>query len=257
VTALNDLPSDVKIACQAAGDLYGVCSKIDSNDWIFWFLYNHSAVFPKKIDAISRYFAGGADCATKLRALIEERRPLAGLRVLEFAAGYGRVTRHLRKVIPEAEVTACDIHPEALVFLREDLGMEAVGSVTAPEHFDLSQRFDVVFALSFFSHLPRTTWSSWLFKLAEHVAPNGLLIFTTHGESSRFTQANPDIGADGFCFKPLSEQHDLPPDDYGSTITLPSFVLRQILDLPNMRLVRFQEAFWWGHQDVYVLRRSP
>jgi hypothetical protein len=79
-------------------------------------------------------------------------------------------------------VTACDIHPEAGAFLREKLGVAAVGSVEVPEKFNLGQRFDVVFALSFFSHLPHSGWRRWLLALAEHTGPDGILIFTTHGE---------------------------------------------------------------------------
>ena len=251
----SKLSDEAKAACDAASLKYGVSGAIASKDWIFWFLYN-LAVFPSKVAAIDNYFADGADCAVKLRSLIEEQRPVAGARILEFAAGYGRVTRHLRKVVPEAEVLACDIHPDAIAFMCEHLATAAVGSISAPEKFDLGRRFDVVFVLSFFSHLPRSSWQRWLLALAAHTAPDGLLIFTTHGERSRVNLGNPAIGPDGFWFKPESEQQDLPGNEYGSAITLPAYVLGQFAGIPNMRLVRFQEGFWWGHQDVYVLRRS-
>jgi SAM-dependent methyltransferase len=255
VSALNEVSAEAKIACDAAGLRHRVSGTVDPRDWIFWFLYNLPGVTNKN-DAIDQYFANGADCAGKLRALIAEQRPVAGARILEFAAGYGRVTRHLRNVVSEAEVLACDIHPEAVRFLRETLGVEAVGSVDVPENFNLGRRFDVVFALSFFSHLPQSSWHRWLLALSEHTAPDGLLIFTTHGERTRISFANPNIGADGFWFKPESEQHDLPGNEYGSAVTLPSYVLGQIAGIPNIRLVRYQEGYWWGHQDVYVLRRD-
>jgi SAM-dependent methyltransferase len=116
--ALSKLPEEAKTACQAVALRYGVSGAVHPNDWIFWFLYN-LAIFPSRFAAIDNYFADGADCALKLRALIEEQRPIAGARILEFAAGYGRVTRHLRKVVPEAEVLACDIHPKAVTFVRQ------------------------------------------------------------------------------------------------------------------------------------------
>jgi SAM-dependent methyltransferase len=134
---------------------------------------------------------------------------LPALRSLEFAAGYGRVTRHLRKVVPEAEVLACDIHPDAITFVREELSTSTVTSAKLPEEFDLGQ-FDVVFILSFFSHLPQLSWRRWLLALAAHTAADGLLIFTTHGHRSRLNLGNPTIGTDGFWFKPESEQQDLP-----------------------------------------------
>jgi SAM-dependent methyltransferase len=251
----SKLSDEAKAACDAASLKYGVSGAIASKDWIFWFLYN-LAVFPSKAAAIDNYFADGADCAGKLRSLIEEQRPVAGARILEFAAGYGRVTRHLRKVVPEAELVACDIHPDATAFIHEHLAIPVAGSTSAPEKLDLGRRFDVVFVLSFFSHLPRSSWERWLRALVAHTAPDGLLIFTTHGERSRVKFGDPTIGTDSFWFKPESEQQDLPGNEYGSTITLPAYVLGQFAGISDMRIVRFQEGYWWGHQDVYVLRRS-
>ena len=233
---------------------HGVSGAIDPKDWIFWFLYN-LPVFPTRAAAIDNYFDDGADCAHKFRALVEEQRPITGAQILEFAAGYGRVTRHLRKVAPEADVIACDIHPDAVDFVSRHLATPAVASVGVPEKLDLGRRFDVVFVLSFFSHLPQSSWQRWLVSLAAHTALDGLLIFTTHGERSRVNFGNPAIGADGFWFKPESGQQDLAPDEYGSAITLPAYVIGRASGIPDMRLVRFQEGFWWGHQDVYVLRR--
>lgn len=256
MSVVTELPAEAKIAGDAAGQRHGVPGTIDPRDWIFWFIFNHPSI-PTKTAAVDTYFSGGAECAGKLGALIAEQRPIEGARILEFAAGYGRVTRHLRKVVAQAEVLACDIHPDAVAFLRYTLGVAAVGSTIMPEQFNLDRRFDVVFALSFFSHLPKSSWRRWLLALAEHTTPDGLLIFTTHGERSRPNLGNPEIGPDGFWFKPESEQQDISGYDYGSAITLPAFVLEQIAHVPHMRLVRFQEGYWWGHQDVYVLRRNP
>lgn len=253
--AQTELSPEARSACATAGTRHGVSGAVDPRDWMFWFLYNH-ANFASKTDAIDEYFGDGADCAHKLAALIAESRPLAGARILEFAAGYGRVTRHLPKALPEANVLACDIHPEAITFLCETLGASARGSVDVPEKFYLDQRYDVVFALSFFSHLPHSSFRRWLVALAEHTAPDGLLIFTAHGERTRKIVGHPPIGADGFWFKPESEQQDLAGKEYGTTVSLPSYVFAQIAGIPGMRIVRFQEGYWWGHQDVYVLRRQ-
>src|SRR3984893_3363010 len=114
---LSKLPEEAKTACQAAALRYGVSGAVHPSDWIFWFLYN-LAIFPSKLAATETYFADGADCACKFRSLIEEQRPVAGARILEFAAGYGRVTRHLRKVVPEAAVLACDIRPDAVTVVE-------------------------------------------------------------------------------------------------------------------------------------------
>src|SRR3984893_18217884 len=102
---MSKLPEEAKTACAAVALRYGVSGAVHTSDWIFWFLYN-LAIFPSKLAAIETYFADGSDCARKLRSLIEEQRTVASARILEFAAGYGRVTRRLCTVGPEGKVMA-------------------------------------------------------------------------------------------------------------------------------------------------------
>jgi SAM-dependent methyltransferase len=226
---------------------------IHPDDHLFRFLCEHPDIRER---AHSEYFSSGRECALKLRRLIEEHRGApSNLRLLEFASGYGRVTRHMAAVLPEAITTACDIHPQAVRFLT-GLGLEAVGSSSVPERFHLGRQFDVVFALSFFSHLPRMTWTRWLRRLVDHVNIGGLMIFTTHGERSRNLAWPESPTSNKFLFSPVSEQIDLPGEEYGRSLTPFAFVYAKIAALGDMRLVRFQEAGWFGHQDIYVLRRA-
>jgi 2-polyprenyl-3-methyl-5-hydroxy-6-metoxy-1,4-benzoquinol methylase len=54
--------------------------------------------------------------------------------------------------------TAYDIHQQAIQFIQEKLKTEAVLSASRPEDLDLNRAFDVVFALSFFSHMPKVRY---------------------------------------------------------------------------------------------------
>ena len=65
-------------------------------------------------------------------------------------------------------------------FTKDVLGVESYLSSPVPEQLTLPPR-DVIFAHSFFSHMPETTWARWLKALANALAPRGVLIFTTHG----------------------------------------------------------------------------
>jgi hypothetical protein len=102
--------------------------------------------------------------------------------------------------------------------------------------------------------MPRRTWSSWLKALLDCITPQGFLIFTTHGEKSRQYLGYPQIDAQGFWFKSISEQKDLDTAEYGETITLPRFVFSELSKMPGVLPVFYREAFWWNHQDTYVLR---
>ncbi len=65
-----------------------------------------------------------------------------------------------------------------------------------------------------------------------------------------------NLGESGFWFNPQSEQKDIDASEYGTTITSFDYVYTQINSIPDVRLIKFQEGFWWGHQDVYMLQKS-
>ena len=115
------------------------------------------------------YFEDGRKSAELLKDIIETDTAVApGVKfdLLEFASGYGCVTRHLPLVMPLAQITACDIHEEAISFITEEIGQKAVPSCSDPKELELNSKFDIVFALSFFSHMPKATWEDWLVALS-------------------------------------------------------------------------------------------
>jgi hypothetical protein len=232
-----------------------VCREIHPQDFIYKFIENNPAV-----DPLNYYITDGALSASKLRTLIDKETNLASsapFSLLEFASGYGCVTRHLKKVLPLAEVVSCDIHTEAMVFISTKLCTEVQLSVTYPSDFDLQRQFDCVFALSFFTHVPKAMFGSWMQALFKHVAPGGSLIFTTSGDISakKIWSDNIPLDADGFWFTPESEQHDLDVANYGTAVSSPGFVTRLIYKELGPQLAVLETGFWWGHQDVYVLNK--
>lgn len=233
----------------------GVSPSVHIDDHIFRFVVGNP-VFTTLDHAVKYYFVSGRDSASKLKGLIEEFSPDNRTpSLLEFAAGYGCVSRHFKNVLPDARVVSCDIHDAALVFLEQTLGMAVARSHTDPKAFS-SSPFDVVFALSFFSHMPRKTWGAWVRALYGAVNPGGLLIFTTHGQVSREKFfGDPPMPKDGFFFRAESEQKDIDTAEYGQTIVSEAFVRaelqRQIGRSPDV----FREAFWWSHQDLYIVRK--
>ncbi len=246
----------IALACEDVAREFGVVGAVHPEDMIFQFCLNHDC-FGTSEEAVKYYFWQGCESARKLAHLVAEYFPGddGALELLEFASGYGAVTRHLRKILPAVKVTACDIHEKAVAFIREVLATDAELSSHDPESLSLPKKYDVVFALSFFSHMPEKTWQRWLLSLADQVKDDGLLIFTTHGEVSRKHFNYPAIGENGFWFKPVSEQGDLDVSEYGMTITLEKFVRAAIDQVASLSLCFYEEAYWWEHQDVYVLKK--
>jgi cyclopropane fatty-acyl-phospholipid synthase-like methyltransferase len=228
---------------------------IHAEDFIYWFILDQA--FPTLDAAIRYYFQGGAESSKKLTAICaslghSERR----IKLLEFASGFGMVSRHLKQN-SQLDLTACDIHPAALEFLSSELGIRAISSTHSPDDFSVSEKFDIIFALSFFSHMPRETFGRWLRALFGTLASPGYLIFTTHGLASRQKYfGEPPLSDDGFFFRPQSEQKDLNTSEYGSTVSTPDFVIAEIFKHTGAPIVSYKHAHWWEHQDLWIVKRA-
>jgi Methyltransferase domain len=255
ITALTG--EQLAAAKKFASDL-GVPEHIHPTDFIFQFLVTNP-VFTTMDLAVRYYFYDGDNSVRQLTALMAElgKSPTDKPSLLEFASGYGCLTRHFEKYLPGARTASCDIHSEAINFIEKSFGQRAIVSNAQPELLAVNEEFDFVFALSFFSHMPRSTWSRWLVSLYSRVAPGGALIFTTQGlKTGREYMGNPEIPADGFWFKAESEQKDLDTAEYGQTVVTREFVSSQIRLLDKAELYKYSESYWWSHQDLYVVRKS-
>jgi SAM-dependent methyltransferase len=142
--------------------------------------------------------------------------------VLDFASGYGRVTRFLVCDLPPERVWVSDIYPEGVRFQEEQFGVHGLVSTARPEDFACSQRFDWILVSSLFTHLPEATFGPWLDRLAALLAPGGLLVFTTHGD--HLLRPDRSLGPSGLRFEPMSESASLAGAEYGSTWVSESYV---------------------------------
>ncbi|WP_353361735.1 class I SAM-dependent methyltransferase [Acidovorax sp. FG27] len=235
-------------------NMTGLDCRISSSDDIFHFFAGH----PSSLNPLRDYFADGWRTLSELMLLLEavDRPLLRTPRVLEFASGHGRFTRHLVKALGAPRVTVSDVVPSAVDFARATFGVEGFLSASKPEDVRWPGQYDLVFVLSLFSHLPRSTWSRWLRVLRDAVAPGGLLVFSTHGvKAADFDSVTLD--ADGFFFAPSSESNAIDANEYGTAFTSEAFVLKEIAEvwgpdaLQHHALVHF-----WNHQDAYVLRKA-
>ncbi|MDG1462796.1 MAG: class I SAM-dependent methyltransferase, partial [Gammaproteobacteria bacterium] len=177
------------------------------------------------------------------------------VRLFEFAAGFGCVSRHLKNN-ERFDTIACDIHPKAISFLRDELKMKTFQSAHLPEDFKPGGQHDVIFALSFFSHMPRETFGRWLKSLYDALGGPGYLIFTTHGSASLQNAGNPELSEDGFWFAANSEQDDLDGAEYGTAMSMPDFVISEIYKQTGAPIVMYKYAHWWEHQDLWVVKRE-
>jgi SAM-dependent methyltransferase len=196
--------------------------------------------------AVSNYFQNGFEQFELVRHVAGWRagQPKA---MLDFASGYGRLTRFLVHQHLAGEVTVSDILEEGMEFQATQFGVKTLPSTALPEQFRATRRYDVIFVASLFTHLPPSTFTAWLRKLAGLLEPEGLLIFSVHDESIA------PVAVDGIAFHSYSESRVLDANDYGSTWVTESYVREQVAAIdPSFACVRLPRALsdW---QDVYVV----
>jgi SAM-dependent methyltransferase len=133
--------------------------------------------------------AGTADAEWFLRSgraaydAIAGHVPLDSLEsVLDFGCGCGRVTRYWSDF--DGSVSGSDVNAKAIDWCRDNLGFASFerNMLAPPLDFD-AESFDLVYALSVFTHLTAELQLAWRDEMLRVLRPGGLLLLTTHGRS--------------------------------------------------------------------------
>ena len=104
-------------------------------------------------------------------------------RILDLPSGHGRVLRYLKAEYPDARLTACDIHPDAVDFCAQVLGATPIYGQAHPNEMEFQDKFDLIWCGSLLTHLDVPMWHEFLGLFESLLEVGGLLIFTTHGRS--------------------------------------------------------------------------
>lgn len=172
--------------------------------------------------------------------------------VLDFASGWGRVTRFLTAARPELHLTASDISSAGLAFQERWLGVATVPSAVDPEALGLDEQFDAVLVSSLFTHLPHETFGHWVSALWRRVAPGGLLAFSTHPEEALPQEAT--MPESGLYFEAASEIPELETIHYGRTWVTAEFVEAILAgQLGTAFSARRFRRVLWHLQDLWIL----
>jgi SAM-dependent methyltransferase len=101
--------------------------------------------------------------------------------MLEFGCGSGRVLRHWSD-LPDTRVHGSDFNPHMIEWCRGNLPLArfTVNGVAPPLEYD-DGSFDLVYAVSVFTHLLEPLQLPWLRELARVVRPGGHLLLSLNG----------------------------------------------------------------------------
>jgi SAM-dependent methyltransferase len=103
--------------------------------------------------------------------------------LLDFGCGCGRVLRHWAG-LDGPDIHGSDYNERLVGWCAANLpfATTSVNQLEPPLRYEDGQ-FDLVYAISVFTHLPHDLERAWIAELSRIVAPAGLLLLTTHGDS--------------------------------------------------------------------------
>ena len=184
-------------------------------------------------------------------------RNLSAATVLDYGAGWGRMTRMLLQFIPGERVLACDADP-ASVDIFNELGFQSrCASVpVAPESLPYPNgSIDFIWLYSVLTHLPPALAKAVIEASAKALSPDGLLMTTIH--PVEFWARSPLV-RDSVEAEPLVQTHEregiahVPVGPYwGDTSMSTDYIARQwpeleIVDVTNQETD--QVEVWLKHR---------
>jgi SAM-dependent methyltransferase len=187
-------------------------------------------------------------------------------RLLDLPCGYGRILGDLKAAFPDAELTACDIKEEAVDFCAREFGAIPVYSRPDPRDVRLDGEFDLIWCGSLLTHLNAERWQGFFDLFESHLAPEGVLVFTTHGRRHAHWLRHGLLrwqGLDEERTRRLVQEYDefgfgyqnhRGMENYGISLSSPSWVCRSLQSRPELRLISLVEIGWHG-QDVFGCQR--
>lgn len=249
----------------AANARDGLDVTISKNDLMYQYILREQG---SKTEAYLWYLESGLQMQMVVEAIANEtRRCLAEVgRVLDFASGYGRLTRFLAQRMDPRRVWVAEIKKRAVEFQQHQFGVNGFVSTTIPEQTTVEERFDIIFVASLFSHLPDSTFGPWLQRLCDLLSPSGVIAFSVHDVALRGApmSENNDTSPQIFYERNseesslFSEDEPLNVDAYGVSQVNELYVARIVegLRFSNRRYWRFKKAVH-NLQDLYILSRDP
>lgn len=103
--------------------------------------------------------------------------------ILDFGCGCGRITRYLQD-LANSSITGSDINPTLIRWAQRNLKFArfVTNGISDALPFE-NDSFDLVFALSVFTHLGAKLQNHWMDELIRILRPGGVLLVTLKGEN--------------------------------------------------------------------------
>lgn len=134
-----------------------------------------------------KYYLGGRQTAQWLWKQVAPFLPSdsSGLKILDWGCGPGRVVRHFPDLVPPStQIFATDYNRQSIAWCQNQLPSITfkANALIPPLDFE-ENTFDLVYAISIFTHLSEEMHGAWWQEIMRILRPEGLFFFTTQGEN--------------------------------------------------------------------------
>lgn len=245
---MNDLRTDPMPTADAGPEAYpGLIREISPRDKMYR-------------AAPDDYFRWGSESLQRVRLTLRKLGRTGAGRILDLPCGHGRELRFFKQAFPEAEITACDIDRAAVDFCAVTFGVRGVYSEREASRIRIAGKFDLIWCGSLLTHLDAPSWDGFLKFFGEHLTPNGVLIFTTHGPhmTEEFRRRRLDLSVGwrgrrrllrtlrrvGFAYTDYTGH-----EGFGVSLSTPDWVRDRIRRAPDLELFEYVERGWFDYQD--------
>lgn len=202
----------------------------------------------------------GEICAANIRELLASvgRDVYSFNHVLDFGCGCARVLRCFADRPPSCRLFGTDIDPVAVAWCRRHLDFaEFDTNGPLPPTRYAAGTFDLIYAVSVFTHLDEEMQFAWLRELKRIAQPGGVLILSVHGESLQAglsAELRARLAAHGFAFMVGQTGRlklDGLPDFYQTAFHAERYVRKNWSRF--FEVVRCVERGINNHQDAVIL----
>ncbi len=134
------------------------------------------------------YYQIGREHAEYISTLIKENIDKQSICIGEWGCGPARLLRHMPDFFSDRSVVlyGFDYNPQTIEWCNNNIfTINFLRNSIVPPLPCESNSFDCIYCLSVFTHLSGDMHFQWIDELSRVVKPNGLVILTTHGDSSR------------------------------------------------------------------------